>query len=63
MDGDHMEAKIARRHQVTIPEEICELAKISIGDTVEISCKHLDARKGMRFSLDTNVIISHFQGR
>jgi bifunctional DNA-binding transcriptional regulator/antitoxin component of YhaV-PrlF toxin-antitoxin module len=60
-----MEAKIARRHQVTIPEEICELAKISIGDTVEISCKHskLDARKGMRFSLDTNVIISHFQGR
>jgi bifunctional DNA-binding transcriptional regulator/antitoxin component of YhaV-PrlF toxin-antitoxin module len=40
MDGDHMEAKIARRHQVTIPEEICELAKISIGDTVEISCKH-----------------------
>lgn len=35
-----MEVKIARRHQVTIPEEICKMAKISIGDTVEISYKH-----------------------
>jgi AbrB family looped-hinge helix DNA binding protein len=32
-----MEAKIARMHQITIPEEIRKKAKITTGDTVEIS--------------------------
>jgi len=35
-----MEAKIARRHQITIPEEIRKKAMINIGDTVEISYEH-----------------------
>jgi len=35
-----MEAKIARRHQITIPEEIRKKAMITTGDTVEISFEH-----------------------
>lgn len=32
-----MEVKVARRHQITIPEEIRKKAKITTGDTVNIS--------------------------
>ena len=32
-----MEVKVARRHQITIPEEIRTKAKITTGDTVNIS--------------------------
>ncbi len=31
-----MQAKVARRYQVTIPEEVREKAKISVGDTVDV---------------------------
>ncbi len=31
-----MQAKVARRFQVTIPEKVREKAKISVGDTVDI---------------------------
>ena len=34
-----MKVKIAQKHQITIPEEICKKAKIVIGDTVDISYK------------------------
>jgi AbrB family looped-hinge helix DNA binding protein len=32
-----MKTRVARRHQITIPEEIRKKAKIAIGDTLEIS--------------------------
>jgi len=32
-----MRARVAQRHQITIPKEICKKSKIVIGDTVEIS--------------------------
>lgn len=32
-----MKTKVARRHQITIPEEIRKKAKISVGDNLEIS--------------------------
>ena len=32
-----MRARVAQRHQIAIPEEICKKSKIVIGDTVEIS--------------------------
>jgi AbrB family looped-hinge helix DNA binding protein len=32
-----MKTKVARRHQITIPEEIRKRAKISVGDVLEIS--------------------------
>jgi looped-hinge helix DNA binding domain, AbrB family len=35
-----MEVKVARRHQITIPEEIRKKAKITTGDTVNISYKN-----------------------
>ncbi len=35
-----MKTKVARRHQITIPEEIRKKAKISVGDTLEISYEH-----------------------
>ncbi len=31
-----MQAKVARRYQVTIPEEVREKARISVGDTVDV---------------------------
>ncbi len=31
-----MQAKVARRYQVTIPEAVREKARISVGDTVDI---------------------------
>ncbi len=34
-----MKTKVARRHQITIPEEIRKRAKISVGDILEISYK------------------------
>ena len=34
-----MKVKVARRHQITIPEEIRKKAKIGIGDTVDVSYK------------------------
>ncbi len=35
-----MKTKVARRHQITIPEEIRKKAKISVGDNLEISYEH-----------------------
>lgn len=35
-----MKTKVARRHQITIPEEIHRRAKISVGDILEISYEH-----------------------
>ncbi len=35
-----MKTKVTRRHQITIPEEIRKKAKISVGDTLEISYEH-----------------------
>ncbi len=32
-----MKVKVARRHQITIPEDIRKKAKISVGDTVDVS--------------------------
>jgi len=34
-----MRVKVARRHQITIPEEIRRKAKICVGDTVDVSYK------------------------
>jgi AbrB family looped-hinge helix DNA binding protein len=34
-----MKTKVARRHQITIPEEIRKKARISVGDILEISYK------------------------
>jgi AbrB family looped-hinge helix DNA binding protein len=34
-----MKTKVARRHQITIPEEIRKKAGISVGDILEISYK------------------------
>ena len=31
-----MQAKVARRYQVTIPEEVREKARISVGDKVDV---------------------------
>ncbi|HZY95121.1 MAG TPA: AbrB/MazE/SpoVT family DNA-binding domain-containing protein [Candidatus Bathyarchaeia archaeon] len=31
-----MQAKVARRYQVTIPESVREKARISVGDTVDV---------------------------
>jgi len=35
-----MKTKVARRHQITIPEEIRKRAKIAVGDVLDISYKH-----------------------
>ncbi len=35
-----MKTKVARRHQITIPEEIRKKANISVGDNLEISYEH-----------------------
>ncbi len=35
-----MKTKVAQRHKITIPEEIRKKAKISVGDTLEISYKY-----------------------
>ena len=35
-----MRTKVTRRHQITIPEEIRKKAKISVGDSLEISYEH-----------------------
>lgn len=35
-----MKTKVARRHQITILEEIRKRAKISVGDNLEISYEH-----------------------
>ncbi|MCZ7380211.1 MAG: AbrB/MazE/SpoVT family DNA-binding domain-containing protein [Candidatus Methanoperedens sp.] len=35
-----MKTKVARRHQITIPGEIRKRARISVGDTLEISYAH-----------------------
>ena len=35
-----MRTRVAQRHQITIPEEICRKSKILTGDIVEISCEH-----------------------
>ncbi len=35
-----MRIKVARRHKITIPEEIRKRAKISVGDNLEISYEH-----------------------
>ncbi len=32
----HLQVKVARRYQVTIPEEVRERAKISVGDDVDV---------------------------
>lgn len=34
-----MKTKVARRHQITIPEEIRKQAKIAVGDVLDISFK------------------------
>ncbi len=34
-----MKTKVARRHQITIPEEIRKRAKLAVGDVLEISYK------------------------
>lgn len=35
-----MRTKVARRHQITIPEEIRKKAGISVGDILDISYEH-----------------------
>ncbi|HIH44840.1 MAG TPA: AbrB/MazE/SpoVT family DNA-binding domain-containing protein [Candidatus Methanoperedenaceae archaeon] len=42
-----MRTKVARRHQITIPEEIRKRAKISVGDILDISYESA-ARSGWK---------------
>jgi bifunctional DNA-binding transcriptional regulator/antitoxin component of YhaV-PrlF toxin-antitoxin module len=35
-----MKTKVARRHQITIPEDIWKKARIAVGDVLDISNKH-----------------------
>ena len=39
-----MRVKVARRHQITIPENIRRKAKISVGDTVDVSYRNGNIR-------------------
>ena len=36
---DPLRVKVARRYQVTIPEDVREKAKISVGDHLEVVCE------------------------
>lgn len=36
----NIKTKVARRHQITIPEEIRKRAKIAVGDVLDISYMH-----------------------
>lgn len=39
-----MKVKVARRHQITIPEDIRRKAKIGVGDTVDVSYENGNIR-------------------